>query len=115
MTDYKFCDVHKTQDKRQTPKESIRTVTIEQWQKVKGKNRLFTVRLDVCLACLSEIITERAKGIGVDIASMWKTEVWQTGSTGKKYKTNMSMDEVVAHIEQEEKDKELAELRARNK
>lgn len=115
MTDHKFCDVHKTETGRMVPKESCRTVVVEQWMKVKGKNRLFVNKVDVCLPCLAEIIVDRAKSLKVDFEKNWKTEVWQTGSSGKKYRTLMNMDELLAHLEQEEKDKELAELRARAK
>src|SRR5574341_287307 len=113
MTNEKFCDVHGSENGRRQPIDSIRTVQIEQWQKVRGKNKLFIVRLDFCLKCIAEKITSPAKGLGVDFEKNWKTEVWQTGDTGKKYKTLMSMDELTAHLDQVAKDKEIADLRAR--
>lgn len=113
MTDYKFCDLHKTAEGRQTAKESVRTVIVQEWKKVDGKNRLFENKVDVCLACLKEQIVDRAVGNGVPYASNWKTEVWQTGASGKKYTTLMSPEELEEHLKKEAKEKEIQELRAK--
>lgn len=112
MADIKACDLHPNAETRNHAKDSSKTIVIQQWMKVEGKNKLFENKLDVCPACLSSQILERAKALGVDIEKNWKTEVWQTGSSGKKYSTMMSHDEVIEHMKKEAQEKELAELRA---
>jgi hypothetical protein len=113
MTNYAFCDLHKSQENRQTPRESIRNVIVQEWKKVDGKNYIFENKLDVCLQCIKEQIVDRAVGLGVDYSSNWKTEVWQTGKTGKRFKQTMDMDEFSNYLSNMKKEQELAELRAR--
>lgn len=113
MTNYAFCDLHKSQENRQTPRENVRTVTVSEWKKVDGKNVLFENRLDVCLPCLKEQIVERATSLGVTYQDNWKTEVWQTGKTGKKFKQQMNPDEYADYLSDQKKEQELAELRMR--
>lgn len=113
MTNEKFCDVHSSENGRRQPLESIRAVQVEQWMSVRGKKRLFINRVDFCLKDVADKITTPAKALGIEFERNWKTEVWQTSDTGKKYKTLMTMDELLAHLDQVAKDKEIAELRAR--
>lgn len=111
MGNQKLCDVH-TKEKREVDADKTNPIIVEKWFKVKNRNVLFENRLDACHDCIMEIIINRARGVGVDFEKNWKTEVWQTGKTGKKYTVRMDMDEYVNFLEQQAKEEELAELRA---
>lgn len=113
MTNTKFCDIHPQDDNsRKVPSDQTQSVIVEKWMKVKGKNRLFENRLDACASDIQKQIFDRAIGLKVDIQSNWKTQVWQVNANGKKYKTMMTMDEYLAHLDEQAKKEELAELRA---
>ena len=111
MTDYKFCDLHPSEEGRRQPKENFQTLRLETWQKIDGKNKLFEVKLDGCTKCITSQITDRAVGLGIEIGKMWKTEVWQTGQSGKKFKQMMSADEYIQYIKEEERKQEMEELK----
>ena len=115
MTNEKFCDVHGSETGRRQPIDSMRSLQVEQWMKVKGKNKLFYNRVDICLADVADKIVKPAKALGVNFENNWKTDVWLIGESGKKYKSPMTMDEYLAHLDATAKDKELAELRARTR
>lgn len=107
MGNEKLCDIHKSKERR-VDREKISQIAVERWFKVQEKNRLFENRIDACLECQAEVIFSRAKGLGLDLEKEWRTAVWQTGDTGKKYKTMMTMDEFTQYM----KDKEIEKLRA---
>lgn len=112
MTDYKFCDLHRSEDGRRQPQESMRVVQIQQWQKVDGKNRLFFNNLDCCLNCLKEFV-DRAEGVGVKYQENWKTEVFYKAKSGKWIKQKMDMDELIQHNREQATQRQLEELQAK--
>lgn len=112
MTDKKFCDIHASQEKRDQDRDNVQTIVVEKWMKVKGSNRLFEQRLDACVPDIQKQILDRAVALGVDIGKNWKTAVWKEGKSGKKFRTMMTMDELLVHLDEEAKAEEMKELKA---
>lgn len=114
MGNTKTCDVHSTEDNF-VERESIRTVVMQEWQKIEGKNVLFEAPLDLCLEDRNSLLIARAKARGVKVESLWKTTIWKTGRGGKRYSTQVTHDEFLQHLKEEkiaEQEAELLRLRS---
>lgn len=114
MANKKFCDIHPKEEGRETPEDSIRTLIMQVWQKIDGKNVLFENRLDVCMKCNAEIVA-RAKPLNPHFENNWKTTVLKKGKSGKWFRQALTSDEYSQYLREQaiaEEKQELLELRA---
>lgn len=114
MANRKFCDIHPTEQGRETPEENIRAIVLQVWHKIGDRKVLFENKLDVCLKCHGEIVA-RAKPLNPHFEGNWKTQVLKKGKSSKWFRQTLTMDEYETYQKQqalEEEKRELMELRA---